>query len=253
MDLAKIKDLAKNPPKNTTSNTITINSPLAQFGLDNLDCPDCGNTGHVIIRDMDGLPRSRECRCMRRRRSIRSLEKSGIKDQAERYTFGAFVADNKERAAIKRKAQEYAANPQGRWFLICGQSGSGKTHICTAVSKALIDKGFEFRYMVWRNDAPRIKALITDAEEYCREIMRLTDPHVLYIDDFYKGNVTEADINLAFQILDARYRYDHKITVISSERTLDGILAIDEAVGGRIKERAEGFVLRAPAVNWRLK
>lgn len=231
----------------------TSESPLKQYGLDNMDCKECGNTGHIIFKDMDGFPRSKECRCMRRRRSIRSLEKSGIKDQAERYTFSSYVADNAERSTIKQRAQAFVNEPRGRWFLLCGQSGSGKTHICTAVSKGLIDKGYEFRYMVWRADAPRLKALITEADEYCREIMKLTEPHVLYIDDFWKGSVSEADINLAFQILDARYRYEHKITIISSERTLNEIFSIDEAIGGRIKERAEGYVLKAPSVNWRTK
>ena len=45
-------------------------SPLAQCGLDNVDCPNCHNTG-IITFEKDGYLYSRECDCMPRRRSLR--------------------------------------------------------------------------------------------------------------------------------------------------------------------------------------
>ena len=71
------------------------------------------------------------------------------------------------------------------------------------------------------------------------------------LDDFFKcgqveGGVqkpTAADVNLAFEILNHRYNNPGFITIISSESTLDEIFSIDEAVGGRIGERAQGHVI----------
>ena len=68
-----------------------------------------------------------------------------------------------------------------------------------------------------------------------------------------KGGHTDADIRLAFEILNSRYNDSQLRTIISSELTLFEILGLDEAVGGRIYERSKGFVLEAPRENWRLK
>ena len=65
---------------------------------------------------------------------------------------------------------------------------------------------------------------------------------VLYIDDLFKTeqgrNPTTADVNIAFEILNYRYRNPELITIISSERTIQDIVKIDEAVGSRIFEKS---------------
>jgi hypothetical protein len=51
-----------------------------------------------------------------------------------------------------------------------------------------------------------------------------------------KQRPTRADVNLAFEIINARGAAN-KITIISSECTLTDLIDIDEAVGGRIKQK----------------
>ncbi|MBQ7347772.1 MAG: hypothetical protein IJW55_07430 [Clostridia bacterium] len=67
---------------------------------------------------------------------------------------------------------------------------------------------------------------------------------VLYIDDFLKvqrgQQPTPADINLAFEIINHRDVKNLR-TIISTERTIDDIISLDDAVGGRIYELAKGF------------
>lgn len=76
---------------------------------------------------------------------------------------------------------------------------------------------------------------------------------VLYIDDFLKGSVTEGDRNIAFDILNDRYNDPRAITIISTEMTIDRILEWDEAVGGRIVERAKEYTINLRGKrNWRL-
>lgn len=68
---------------------------------------------------------------------------------------------------------------------------------------------------------------------------------ILYIDDLFKTgraadgscNPTQADVRLAYEIIDYRYRCNLP-TIISTERTPLGLLEIDQATGGRIKEMA---------------
>jgi DNA replication protein DnaC len=87
---------------------------------------------------------------------------------------------------------------------------------------------------------------------YQAKIKKLKRVPVLYIDDFFKGGASDADIKLAFEILNARYNDTALRTIISSEIDLDGLMRIDEAIGGRIYERSRGFAVMAPGENARL-
>ena len=227
-------------------------SPLKECGLDNVDCPICGNTGVKVSKAADGTLKATECACMAKRVSIRNIERSGLKDALNRYTFKNYVTDTIERKKVYNTAEDFCRNDKG-WFFISGKSGSGKTHICTAICSRLMDSGKAVRYMRWRDDSTMLKALTTDGEEYQRLIQPFKSVSVLYIDDFLKGGHSEADIRLAFEILNARYMDSNLRTIISSELTLFEILGLDEATGGRIYERAKGYVIEAPRVNYRLE
>ena len=230
----------------------THKTPLQECGLDNVDCPICHNTGCVIKKQDDGTLWASECACMARRVSIRRINQSGLRDSLLRYTMANYVADTPERKKVLRAAEDFCKADSG-WFFISGKSGSGKTHICTAICGRLMDMNKNVRYMLWRDETVLLKALTTDGEEYQKQIRPFKSVPVLYIDDFLKGGHTEADLRLAFEILNSRYNDSSLRTIISSELSLFDILGIDEATGGRIYERAKGFVLDAPHENWRLK
>ena len=234
------------------SGEISTPDPLAECGLDNVDCPVCHNTGAIVRIEADGTLKAEKCSCMAKRVSIRNLERSGLKDMITRYTFKNYTADTNERRKVLNAAEKFCKDDRG-WFFISGKSGSGKTHICTAICSRLMDKGKAVRYMRWRDDSIMLKALTTEGEEYQRIIQPFKSVPVLYIDDFLKGGHTEADIRLAFEILNSRYNDSALRTVISSELSLFEILGLDEATGGRIYERAKGFVIESPRENWRLK
>lgn len=224
----------------------------AEGSLDLLDCPLCRNKGYIAVINGDSIT-CRECECMAKRRSLKRILKSGLSDMVESYTFASYKTPETWQAEAKAKALSFVADGAGKWFVAAGPSGTGKTHICTAIAGELLNAGKEVRYMLWRDEAPRLKALVNEREEYERLMGELKTAPVLYIDDFFKGSVSDADINLAFELLNARYNARQKITIISSEKTIDKILDIDEAIGGRIYERSKGYCIKTPAKNWRLK
>ena len=88
--------------------------------------------------------------------------------------------------------------------------------------------------MKWRDDSTVIKASIKYADAYAGLVEPLKEAPVLYIDDFLKtnsGEPTVADINLAFEIINARYNRKDLVTIISSEYYIGDLLEIDQAVG----------------------
>ena len=211
-------------------------------------CAICKNKG-MVAELIDGQDYYKPCSCMSIRRIGNLKRDSGIENLLERYTFDNFKEKERWQTELLNKAKKYIKT--GGWFFIGGQVGSGKTHICTAIVKELLNKGVPCKYMLWRNEASRLKANVND-DIYSDMIKPLVETRVLYIDDFFKGGVTQGDINLAFEILNDRYN-SCLATIISSEKTINEILGIDEAIGSRIVERSEEFITNISKDNYRLK
>ena len=194
---------------------------------------------------------SKECECMPHRRAIRAMKDSGLADHMRRFSYENYETPTDETKKAKQKAQLFLrSNASG--FLISGQSGSGKTHLCTAMCHDFVTQGYKLHYMKWREEAPELKGL--QSEPGVRnKINSLINVPVLYIDDFFKGNTTPADVDLAFLIINGRYIRPDSKTIISTELPPIKLVELDEAVGGRILEMSKGFVIEAPHENWRIK
>ncbi len=228
--------------------------------LDGFDCPECLNRGFSYRVDDEGHLITTPCKCMTIRNNQRRIEQSGLSDLLSRYTFEAWKSEEEWQNELLTGAKRFAANPQG-WFSVCGKPGTGKTHICTAICGELMKRGYDVRYMLWRDAATTLKAnSLDDAAAYSREIEPLKKVKVLYIDDFLKaGNrqpPTVMDVNLAFEIINARYNASDLITIISSERSLDELMKIDDATASRIYERTKpnrNHYNLAKKDNWRMR
>ena len=232
---------------------------------DGYECKLCLNKGFLVQAIQTELGYwttvSRDCKCAEIRRTIKRMEKSGLKNIIRDYTFSKYDDTEDWQKTIKAAAMEYAKKPSG-WFFIGGQTGAGKTHICTAICREFLLSGKSVKYMLWRDDIVKIKGCANDAQAYSKLIDEYKRVEVLYIDDLFKtgkgpdGNKqqpTGADINAAFEILNYRYNDPKLVTIISSECTVNDILDIDEAVGGRIFEKAKVFSLnRDRKKNYRL-
>ena len=238
------------------------NQPGQMTGI---DCPVCLNKGHTYHADEQGRLVARECSCMVQRRSVKRLEKSGLSDMIQRYTFEAWEVKERWQQQAKDLALRYAEGQTG-WFLAAGNPGSGKTHLCTAICRELLHQGYDTRYMLWRDVAVEAKAVVTCEEDYRRIVGPLKTVRVLFIDDLFKNGredrdgkrvrkmPTVGDVNLAFEILNSRYNDSRKITIISTEWNAYDLLDIDEAIGSRIYERSKGYYLDfSDKPNWRLQ
>lgn len=224
-------------------------SDLNKGPLNGVDCPECGNTGHIHF-EQNGYLFSKPCKCLKTRHSLLNIKKSGLADLLEEYTFKSYSTPDDKTRRIKEAAARYVQQGERSWFYISGKPGSGKTHICTAICSALLKRGISVKYVLWRDIAQKLKSVVNEPE--FEEIMdELRRPEILYIDDFMKGTVSDADCNRAFEILNARYNSPKKRTIISSERDISEIRFLDEATGGRIYQRSKGYCFKAPDINWR--
>jgi DNA replication protein DnaC len=226
--------------------------------LTGYDCPLCLNRGYKY-KAKNSYIIAVPCPCMEIRHSIRLAQKSGLSDLLERHTFDAFQTPDTWQAIAKKLAQEYAETPDG-WFAASGASGSGKTHLCTAICRRLMSEGRAVHYALWRETAQSIKAVALDGEARSKLLRPMKEAEVLYFDDFLKtarGTApTKADVELAFDIIGARYNAK-ALTLISTELSVDKLLSLDEALGSRIYEMchngAQYLSFVGEGKNWRLR
>jgi DNA replication protein DnaC len=220
-------------------------------------CELCGDVGYRFFWQ-NGNYFAEECECLGRIQAEAKMKKAGV-DRS--MTFDSWVTDWEYQIEMASKAYDYADSGYltGQWLFVGGQVGCGKTHICTAAVNKLLEKNIGCRYMAWRDEAVQLKAIVNEQQEYHERLMELCKAPILYIDDFFKTQKgqrpTQADVNLAFQIINYRYQDRTKATIISSELSTMEIMSIDEAVGSRIHERSKAFrvyVEQDPQKNYRI-
>lgn len=227
--------------------------------VDGYNCELCKNRGHSLVLGADGVELYRECRCIQTRATLQRAKKSGLGDVITEYTFDKYITTEDWQLNLKRTAQAFCTEDSAKWFFIGGTVGCGKTHLCTAIAAHYIKAGYEVKYMLWAEEAKKLKALVND-ESYQSLIEKYKSVPVLYIDDFLKvkqgEQPTAADINLAFEIINHRLINREAITIISSEKMLDEIMDYDEATMSRIYQKTGVYKLNIPKdrnKNYRLR
>ena len=221
-----------------------IDSQNAEQGtLNEFDCPICKNKGEIYYLDENYNECTKECKCMRKRQIIQNTRNSGLSAMLDKYTFGNFSHKERWQFTMYDKATDFVRDKNAKSFFIGGAIGAGKSHICTAIVGKFLEQGYNVYYNVWNEIVTNLKQNAYDnPEEYNRQLERLKNVKVLYIDDFFKTTPTTADLDKAFQIIDYRKNMsvsDTKkrfITIVSSEKFISEICEIDEAIGSRIFE-----------------
>lgn len=212
-----------------------------QGNLPFYDCPVCKNKGRVFFINENHTEAVRDCECKAIRESYGRIAQSGLQDELKNKSFGNYICKYPFQAECKAKALKFLSGDAGPFFYIGGQSGAGKTHLCTAISGRLLERGYALKYMKWAADAAKILSLSANEDREKKEavLKRIKEVPVLYIDDFLRSkSPSQAEIRLAFEIIDYRYVNAMK-TIISSEKTLNDLFNTDEAIAGRIYERTD--------------
>ena len=218
-----------------------------------MNCSKCNNTGWIFFIDKDGYECARECDCVKQRQSLARLERSGLSGLLDKYTFDRYKADYGFQKELLSKAKNYL-DEKDKWFVVLGQSGAGKSHICSAICGELLKK-HEVRFMSWLTESVKLKQNVNNAEVYEPLMEDYKNCEVLYIDDFFKNeNITPADLRIANEIINFRC-VANKRTLISSERLVKDLMEIDEAVVGRMVEKAEEYLTEivGKEKNYRLR
>lgn len=232
--------------------------------FDGIECVKCLNRGfiNVVQKLPNGLEVAayQECECTIPRKSYKTAKESCMGELLG-YRLRDFKATEEFQIYMKEKAKQYILEADKEWFLAFGQSGSGKTMICASICNQRMTKYDkererfqEVKYMIWNEFVDKIKRMNYDSDRdvYFDEFAKV---EILYVDDFLKGKYTDTDLNYAYRLIN--YRYNNNLTtIITSELFLNELIDIDEAIGGRMKEKAGKYLVqvkRDRSRNYRLK
>jgi len=217
-----------------------LNNAVGKDDGTGIDCPLCKNKGVVVfLSDDTGNITARPCRCAEARKTIRRLMNIGVWEHAQDCKFKTFRKDTETQKTMLKTARAFASAPQGPWLAMLGQSGCGKTHLTTAAFVSLTRRyGLDGQYMQWNTELRKMKATVL--EDGGRALLdKFKNCKLLLIDDLFKcksgSYPSDADVRLAFEMIDHRSN-NHLVTILSSEKTFDQLLELDQAIAGRIRE-----------------
>lgn len=229
-----------------------------------IDCKLCDNKGYVLSTKERNAVELCSCRTQRKIQSM--LIKSGLIGDFKTKRFDNFIT----KEVYQKKPYDSAlyfleqidkpskSNNKKSWFVVSGQYGSGKTHLCTAISGQAILMGKTFYYLPFMAVLPRLatdlKNFYVDIKSKAETLLEeIKNVEVLYIDDFLK---TKENLALIWEIIDYRYINPKLITIISTEKYYEEIKAIDGSLASRIYERTQkdlyfNEIARVSGRNWR--
>lgn len=246
-----VEDLSKRYEQMLNS---TTNSYKTKYQC--LKCKDTG-WGDVI---KDGHTYVEICPCVIVKENKAIMKQSGISLEFQTKNFENFnTKNNPQLVTAKNKAIVYSENflkfehTRYNSIMFCGQVGAGKTHLGVSICSRLISQNIRVVYMAYRNSITKFKQKIMDDVYYDKELNRYATARVLYIDDLFKGKITESDINIMYEIVN--YRYINRLPIIvSTEMFLTELIECDEAIGSRIMELCKGNIIsfREKELNYRV-
>ena len=202
-------------------------------------CKACSDTGFVGTK---------MCSCLKQLLITKNIQSSGMGNLIDKQSFDNFNLDvyknNPEvHARMERNlklAKAYADNFASRRgnLLLIGTTGTGKTHISTAIAKAIISQGFDVLYDSVQNivndfERDKFKSGYNSAEQVSE---KYNECDLLIIDDLGAEFVTQFSVSALYNLINTRQNKGLS-TIISTN------LSASELAGkyeGRIYSRIIG-------------
>lgn len=189
-------------------------------------CPICEDRGEVL---------GKMCTCKKQLIKNLRYHSSELEQKLEEENFETFNLDVFEGTAQKlmtsyyKEMKYYAENFQpghSSSYYFTGPVGTGKTFLCSAIAKEILDQGFTVIYKTAASVLKEIRdfhyAPFGKEEEYREKYEDLLDVDLLIIDDLGTEHSNDQSKSFLFNLLNERINRN-KQTIISSNLGLDDL------------------------------
>lgn len=172
-------------------------------------CSACSDSGY----DKNGLM----CSCMKELLRLEGIKASGIGRLIEKQSFSNFdlawyeEGDERDRMEYNyKKSRAFASDfkvGNGKNLLFIGKTGTGKTHLSTAIAKEVIEKGYSVLYDSTQNilsafEADKFKSPWDTSESKSEKYLEVD---LLILDDLGAEFTTQFTVSCLYNLLNTRY------------------------------------------------
>lgn len=201
------------------------------------ECAACSDTGY--------LPNTKMCECMKRALAEEGFRTSGLGALIDRQSFENFSLDRfdeEDRSIMKHNLdflRDYADTFRAgkKSLILIGGTGLGKTHLSTALARAVIEKGYSVLYDTAHNvifDFNYDQFKSKPEEELRSE--KYLDCDLLLLDDLGTEVQTKHTASYLYNLINTRMNRG-KTTVVSTNLTPNDVV---ERYGDRLASRLFG-------------
>jgi len=223
-------------------------------------CKKCGDTGFLETNE--------RCTCFNQKLISVAYQMSNIEKQMEKQNFDHFnlnvfssdingkegLSQRDNMMKILSESELYVTSfPNAQNLLFFGSSGLGKTYLCNAIAKSLLDKGYSVIYQTPFGiiNILEKKTFTEKDNEFIRLAYdQLFTSDLLIIDDLGTETANTFTINEFYNILNTRI-INEKSTIISTNIKLSEIASFyNDRIDSRIKGHFKLIKFFGPDVRW---
>lgn len=207
-------------------------------------CPSCEDERKErekpVVREITAEERER----LRLQRLQSMIEGSGLPERFQSKRFSSYVAPTPTAQKVLQQCQIYAANfselaKTGTSLILCGQAGTGKTHLASAIAVDVMEKhGKSVRFLKVARAMRTVKDTYSKSSAITEQeaIESFKAPDLLILDEVGVQFGTDAERYILFEIINERYE-SLRPTILLSNLAMEGLVSYaGERVIDRMKE-----------------
>ncbi len=215
-------------------------------------CPICRGAGFTRDDVPYGHPnfgRPVACKCKiaerKTRLQVELMELSGI-TSLKRFkdaTFESFRLDVPDVSYACRQARRFAAMPDGRWLVLTGPVGCGKTHLAVATAKERLEAGDTVLVITVPDLMDKLRSTFSPETEQTFDGMftQMRNVDCLVLDDLAVQVTTKWAEEKLFQLINHRYNECLPTIITSNDIHL---LSLDTRVRSRVCDKSLSTVVK---------
>ncbi len=182
------------------------------------DCAECNGEGVIFNTSKRGYQSVTECpRCSDLDRRIRLCKDAQLPARywnKDIFSFNTYAAQTDWQGNIgnlpevKSVVYNYSVNfvPGAKGLLLCGQVGTGKTHLLVGIVRELtLNKGVPCRFLEFTHLLSQLRRAIENQEKSTALLEALSSVPVLAIDELGKGRKTDWELSIIDELISKRY------------------------------------------------